>query len=81
MSTSSGIKNEIDWKQQLAKELQKPIIGKFEKGKVYSSFKNNIWGADLADMYLISNLENEMWNCRYWCSEWVSSGALRHEIS
>ena len=42
MSTSSGIKNEIDQRQQLAKELQKPIIGKFEKRKVYSSFKNNI---------------------------------------
>ena len=39
--------------QQLAEELHKPIIGKFEKRKVYSSFKDNIWGADLADMQLI----------------------------
>ena len=39
---------------QLANELHKPIIGKFKKRKVYSSFKNNIWGVDLADTQLIS---------------------------
>ena len=31
---------------QLANELQKPIIKKFNKRKVYSSFKDNIWGVD-----------------------------------
>ena len=40
--------------QELAKELHKPIIRKFEKPKVYSSFRDNIWGADLVDMQLIS---------------------------
>ena len=39
---------------QLAEELQKSIIRKFKKRKVYSRFKDNIWGADLADMQLIS---------------------------
>ena len=39
---------------QLTKELHKPIIRKFEKRTVYSRFKDNIWGADLADMQLIS---------------------------
>ena len=39
---------------QLAKELHKPIIRKFKKRKVYSGFRDNIWGADLADMQLIS---------------------------
>ena len=39
--------------QQFAKELHKPIIRKFRKRKVYSSFKDNIWGADLADIQLI----------------------------
>ena len=34
--------------------LHKPIIRKFEKRKVYSTFKDNIWGADLADMQLLS---------------------------
>ena len=39
---------------QLADELHKPITRKFKKRKVYSSFRDNIWGADLADMQLIS---------------------------
>ena len=40
--------------EELANELHKPIIRKFEKRKVYSTFKNNIWGVDLADMQLLS---------------------------
>ena len=36
--------------KELAKELGKPIIWKFEKRKAYSSFIDNIWDADLADM-------------------------------
>ena len=34
----------------LAEELHKPVIKKFNKRKVYSQFKDNIWGEDLADM-------------------------------
>ena len=34
----------------LADELHKSIIKKFDKRKVYSQFKDNIWGVDLADM-------------------------------
>ena len=49
-SKGSGIENEIEQNLQLANEIHKPIIRKFEKRKVYSSFKNNIWGVDLADM-------------------------------
>ena len=41
---------------QLAKELHKAIIKKFEKRTVYSRFKDNIWGADLADIQLFSKL-------------------------
>ena len=40
--------------KQLANELHKPIIRKFEKIKVYSTCKDNIWGVDLADMQLLS---------------------------
>ena len=40
--------------RQLAEELHKPIIRKFKKRKVHSTSKDNIWGADLADMQLIS---------------------------
>ena len=35
-------------------ELHKPIIRKFKKRKVYSSYRDTIWGADLADMQLLS---------------------------
>ena len=33
---------------------KKSIIRKFKKIKVYPGVKDNIWGADLADMQLIS---------------------------
>ena len=39
---------------QLEEELHKPIIRKFKKRKVYSSFRDNIWGVDLADMQSLS---------------------------
>ena len=45
--------------QILAEELQEPIIRKFEKQKVHLSFLDNIWGAVLADMQIISNLIKE----------------------
>ena len=51
-SKGSGIKSMSN--QQLSNKLHKPIIRKFNKRKVYSSFKDNIWGADLADMQLIT---------------------------
>ena len=38
----------------LADELHKPVIRKFNKRKVYSQFKDNIWGVDLADMQSLS---------------------------
>ena len=38
----------------LANELHKPVIKKFNKRKVYSKFKDNIWGVDLADMRSLS---------------------------
>ena len=53
-STDSGIANEPNY--QLANELHKPSITKLKKRKVYSGFKDNIWGADLADMQLISKV-------------------------
>ena len=34
--------------------MQKPIIRNFNKTADYSELKDNIWGADLADMQLLS---------------------------
>ena len=53
-SQGSGLANNNKENIELAGELHKPIIRKFKKRKVYSSFRDNIWGADLADMQLLS---------------------------
>ena len=52
--SGSGVNIPLDFNEHLAKQLRKPIIRKFEKIKFYSGFKDNIWGADLADMQLIT---------------------------
>ena len=56
-SMGSGIKKDTTKSSSLersslilAGELHKPVIKKFNKRKVYSQFKDNIWGVDLADM-------------------------------
>ena len=60
--TCGAVKNENITNQSpldLAKELHKPIIRKFENWKVYSPFIEDIWGTDLADMPLISKFNKE----------------------
>ena len=53
-SKGGGVNTEVKHNEQLAKELYKPIIRNFKKGTVYSRVKDNIWGADLVDMQIIS---------------------------
>ena len=57
-TSGSGVKSEIISNQELATELQKPVIRKFENRKVQSSFMDNIWVADLADMLLINLIKD-----------------------
>ena len=57
-SSGSGLANN-NKNIQLANKLHKPIINKFNKRKVYSSFKDNIWGVYLADMQLLSKFNKE----------------------
>ena len=57
-SKGSGIKSMPN--QQLANELRNPIIKKNRKRRVYSSFKDNIWGVDLADIQLISQCNKQI---------------------
>ena len=52
----SGVKNENMSNQELTKKLHKSNIKKLEKRKVHTSFTENIWCADLADMQLISKI-------------------------
>ena len=51
---SSGSVFATEPNYQLANELHRKIIRKFERQKVYSSFRDNIWGVDLADMQWLS---------------------------
>ena len=51
-SSGSDVANEPNY--QLTNELHKPIIKTFKKRKVYSSFRDNIWHVDLADMQSLS---------------------------
>ena len=51
-SSGSGVDAEPNY--QLAYELHRQIIRKFKKRKVYSSFRDNIWVIDLADMQSLS---------------------------
>ena len=53
-SVGSGINAIKSSSSILADELHKPVIRKFKKRKVYSQFKDNIWGVDLADMQSLS---------------------------
>ena len=59
-SKGSGLKeNQGSFLQnsQLANEPHKPIFRKFKKRKVYSSFKDNIWGVDLAEVNTTKELD------------------------
>ena len=53
-SVGSGINTIKSSSSILADELHKPIIKKFEKRKVYSQLKDNIWGVDLAEKKSLS---------------------------
>ena len=54
--SDSSMKNKNISKKKSAEELYKPIIRKFNKRKVHSPLIDNIWGANLADIQLISKL-------------------------
>ena len=47
-----------DWSQQLADELHKPIIRKFQKRRVISNGIDDIWAADLVEMQKLSKWNN-----------------------
>ena len=51
-SEGSGVNIPLEFNEQLAKEIHKPIIRNFKKRTVFSRFKDNVWDVDLADMQL-----------------------------
>ena len=50
-ASGGAIKNKIISNKKLAEELHKPIVRKI------SSFIDHVWGADLADMQLVSKFK------------------------
>ena len=61
-SKGSGVNTHVNKSafnnEQLVKELHKLIIKTFKKRTIYSRSKDYIWGAELADMQLISKFNN-----------------------
>ena len=55
-SSGGGVAT-IEPNYQLANELHRQINKKFERRKVYSSFRDNIWSVDLADMQSLSKYD------------------------
>ena len=52
---SRGVNIQVKHNEKLPKKLHKPIVRNFKKRTVYSGFTDNIWGADLVVVQLISN--------------------------
>ena len=82
--SGSGADAELNY--QLANELHQQIIRKFKRQKVYSSFRGNVWGADLADMQSLSKYNKgiKYLLCAiYLCSKyvWVVPLKDRREIT
>ena len=50
-SSGSGVNAEPNY--QLASELHRQVFKKFKKRKVYSSFSDNSWGVDLAEVFIV----------------------------
>ena len=56
-TSGSGIKNENIRHKKLREKLHKPIVRMFNKRKLDSPFIDNIWGAHVADMQLVSEFD------------------------
>ena len=60
VDTSLANKSATEPNYKFAKELQRQIIRNFKGRKVYSSFRDYIWGVDLADIQSLSKHKKEI---------------------
>ena len=60
VDTSLANKSATEPNYKFAKELQRQIIRNFKGRKVYSSFRDYIWGVDLADIQSLSKYKKEI---------------------
>ena len=60
-SSGSGVvtKSATEPNYQLANKLHRQITRKFKRWKVYSSFRDDIWDVDLADMQSLSKYNKD----------------------
>ena len=58
-SKGSGFNIPLEFNEELAEELHKPIIINFKKRTVYFGSKDSIWGADLAGTQFKSNFNKK----------------------
>ena len=59
-TAGGAVKNENISNKELAEELHKPVIRRFKRRKVYSSFIDNVWSANLANMQFISKFNKQI---------------------
>ena len=57
---SSGIGVATKQNYQFSNKLHRLIIRKFKRREIYQSFRDNIWGVDLADMQSLSKYNKEI---------------------
>ena len=62
-TSGSGVKNENIFNKELAEKLHRRIIKNLNKRKLHSAFIDVIWGADLADIQLISKVYKGFLSC------------------
>ena len=74
--SGGGVKSGNMLSQELAEELYKPSIRKLKKRKVHSSFIDNIWHVELADMQLITKFNKGFLLCVIDIYSWVVMSGL-----
>ena len=52
--------SDVSVNEQLAEELDKPVIKKFKRRNVYARCKENIWAADLPEMGSLFSRNNNV---------------------
>ena len=60
-STDTG-REKSDENKKLFNELHRPITRKFQRRKVYSSYHDNIWGTDIANVQPLNNWGTDLVN-------------------
>ena len=61
MKAGVAVENEIIQNKSQLKNYTNELLENLEKRKVYSPFIYSIWGADLADLQILSKFDKKIW--------------------